>query len=148
MDGETRVESGRDGCSHKINVGEQVGRVTLGLTRTGNMEKEVNVSCSTRANTATENSDFQHLRGNDSIVTFVPDQTYGRCVVGIYDDIEYEPRERFYVYVKPAGGLVKSALASTPLCVYIIYDPKDGMCMSARNNLRIQCVLGYITVSM
>ena len=115
-----------DECSREINVREPVGELVIGITRTGNMNHEVNVSCYTRPDTAKDNVDFEHLDRDSSTITFAPNQTHSRCTVGVYDDTMYERKERFYVYIVAAGGLVNSALEETPLCVYIVYDPNDG----------------------
>ena len=119
------------GCSREMNVREEVGEVVLGLTRMGNMDHAVSVSCTTQADTATDNIDFGHL-DRDSVVTFEPNQTEGRCVVEVYDDTIYERKERFYINLTANGGLVNTG---SPLCVYIVYDPHDGtyckyMCVS------------------
>lgn len=114
------------GCSREITVREKEGDITLNLIRVGNMEHEVNVSCYTYADSAEGNVDFEHLEQN-STITFSPNQMSAQCTVRIYDDTVYERKERFYVYVKPAGGLVNTALSETPLCIYIVYDPSDGM---------------------
>lgn len=114
------------GCSREISVREDVGDLELNLIRTINMEHEVNVSCSTHADTASEGVDFELLDQN-STVTFAPYQTSAKCIVGIYDDTTYERKERFYVSLRAAGGLVNTALSETSLCIYIVYDPSDGM---------------------
>lgn len=89
------------------------------------MEHEVNVSCYTYADSARGGVDFEHL-GQNSTITFGPNQDSAQCTVRIHDDTVYERKERFYVYVQPAGGLVNTALSETPLCIYIVYDPSDG----------------------
>ena len=107
---------------------EQEGQLVLELTRSGNMEREVTVSCLTQPDTAADGVDFGGLHREESTIAFAPNQTRGRCAVEIYDDTTYEGKERFYVFVRGrAGELVNSRLEETPLCVYIVYDPNDGM---------------------
>ena len=99
--------------------------MVLSLVRTNNMEHEVNVSCYTRSDSATRGEDFEHRQRNTT-VTFASHQRSAECIVNINDDTMYEKKERFYVYLEPAGGLVDTALEK-PLCIYIVYDPHDGM---------------------
>ena len=113
------------GCSRGVNMREQEGELVLELTRSGNLDSEVAVFCITQHDTALENIDYE---GMNQSVMFGPGETRGRCRVQIYDDSEYEARERFYVYVRGRPGeLISSTLENIPLCVYIVYDPNDGM---------------------
>lgn len=95
------------------------------LSRSGNLNSEVTVSCFTQPDTAFDNIDYQRVNRS---MTFAPNQTQGRCQVQIYDDSLYEAEERFFVFVtgRP-GALVRSTLQEIPLCVLIAYDPNDGM---------------------
>ena len=105
---------------------EGVGEVVLTLTRTRNMDHEVSVLCYTRADTATDNIDFERL-DRSSVVSFAPNQTSAECIVTIHDDTVYEGKERFYVFMAGAAdSLVITALSETPLCIYILCDSNDG----------------------
>ena len=115
----------RGHCSHELSVQEQVGEVAIDLRRSGNMEHEVNVSCSTQSRIALSNLDFESL-DTSNVITFAPNQEYATCVVSIYDDALYERKEQFYVSVQPADGLVVTAGQDKPVCIYILKDPSDG----------------------
>ena len=109
---------------------EQDRQLVLELTRWGNTEEEVTVSCFTQADTASNDIDFEQL---DQRVTFGRNETRARCTVDILDDTVYEGKERFYVFVRGRPGeLVNSTLDERPLCVYIVYDPNDGKGTSER----------------
>ena len=121
----TRTESVAYGCSREMNIREHDSQLVLELTRSGNTQTEATVTCLTQGDTATNNVDFEQT---EETVTFAPFETRTRCTVEIYDDSIYEGKERFYVYVRSrAGQLVNSTLEETPLCIYIVYDPNDGM---------------------
>ena len=112
------------GCSKGVNVREQEGQLVLELTRSGNVDSEVTVSCITQHDTAFDNIDYE---GINQSVTFGPRETSSRCRVRIYDDSVYEAQERFYVFVTGMSGqLISSTLENIPICVYIVYDPNDG----------------------
>lgn len=114
-------------CEQEVRVQEGVGVLSLNISRTGNLEQTVDVVCYTEAHTASRGEDFR-VRPNSarSRVVFSPFQTMAQCQVEIVDDILHESKERFLMHLGGVRGRATIDAATSPLCVYLIFDINDG----------------------
>ena len=115
-------------CELEVRIEESIGTLVLNLSRHGNLEEEVGVVCYTEEHTAISGRDFHSRpRGNlTSLVTFAPNQTRAQCAVEIINDPQNENSERFFVKLADPQSLVRISDGSSPICVYLNYDPADG----------------------
>ena len=90
---------GNGECNHVTRVHEWVGRASVTLRRTGNLQQRVGVVCYTHPLSATERFDYVPRQQNwsNSTVWFEVNQEEANCDIEIINDTSAETLERFYV---------------------------------------------------
>ncbi len=114
-----------------VEVEEGVGVVTINLTRSGNLEQEVGVVCSTEDGSARGGVDYVPRLQSDvgSEVIFGAGESESACLVAIEDDVRHEPlREIFYLHLGPSTSYdhVSIAPGLSTICIYISADIRDS----------------------
>lgn len=92
--------------SRSYTCPESAGEIEITVIRDGNLDTTTRVKFETSAGTASPGQDYVHTHGT---LTFAPGDVEQKFKVTVIDDDTWEPDELFFVHLRPAGAIARSA---------------------------------------
>ncbi|HEX3145316.1 MAG TPA: Calx-beta domain-containing protein, partial [Pyrinomonadaceae bacterium] len=105
----------------RYDVNENAGKVTITITRTGDVTSAATIDGATSNGTANAGSDYSGAAGT---LSFAPGQTQANVDISIIDDSNSESDETFFVTLsRPTGN---ASLGGTSSSTIVIHDNDGG----------------------